>query len=604
MNNDSLPPGIQDELAAWEAAGLKRELTPPKGIDFTTNDYLGLSRDSRIQDAALQAIREFGPGAPASRLLRGHLPPHETAEKKAAEWCNAEAALLFQSGWQANQAILSTIPQKGDVLFSDELNHASIIDGCRLSQASISIFSHSNLQELEKQLQNFSSANRRFVVVEHVYSMDGDLAPLEELADLCETYDAWLIVDEAHAAGLYPFFLHPRLFLRMITGGKALGLGGGFVCGPNAVIELLISRARSFVFTTSSSPATAAALSRAIELAQAETERAEAAHRSAQRLRDGLQRLGVETRGTSPIVPIVLGSESRALKVASKLQDSGFDIRAIRPPTVPEGTSRLRIVCHADNLAEDIDRLCQTLAPLAQNIELPKTVENSERSLLVCGTDTDVGKTIVSALLVRATQSQCLNVRYFKPVQTGDDSDTQTVSQLAEISQSELISPVVQLRLPASVDQAAEAERVSVTVDQVFLRMKKVFGANPGHHWIVETAGGLLVPFNRMEDQSQLLQRLGAPGVLVARSGLGTLNHTLLSLEAARARGLEIYALFLVGEKHPPNFKTLKDRLGTLPIFQLPLFREGPTTAHLDAWLENNSLEFLFHDNRLAKARL
>ncbi|MDP7559587.1 MAG: aminotransferase class I/II-fold pyridoxal phosphate-dependent enzyme, partial [Planctomycetota bacterium] len=123
MNNDSLPPGIQDELAAWEAAGLKRELTPPKGIDFTTNDYLGLSRDSRIQDAALQAIREFGPGAPASRLLRGHLPPHETAEKKAAEWCNAEAALLFQSGWQANQAILSTIPQKGDVLFSDELNH-------------------------------------------------------------------------------------------------------------------------------------------------------------------------------------------------------------------------------------------------------------------------------------------------------------------------------------------------------------------------------------------------------------------------------------------------------------------------------------------------
>ena len=142
------------------------------------------------------------------------------------------------------------------------------------------------------------------------------------------------------------------------------------------MIEFLISRARSFVFTTSSSPATAAALSRAIELAQAETERAEAAHRSAQRLRDGLQRLGVETRGTSPIVPIVLGSESRALKVASKLQDSGFDIRAIRPPTVPEGTSRLRIVCHADNLAEDIDRLCQTLAPLAQNIELPKTVEN------------------------------------------------------------------------------------------------------------------------------------------------------------------------------------------------------------------------------------
>ncbi|MDP6940810.1 MAG: dethiobiotin synthase [Planctomycetota bacterium] len=601
---EKLPHEIQGELASWEAAGLKRVMEPPKGIDFTTNDYLGLSGDSRIRDAAAQALSKFGPGAPASRLLRGHLPPHENAEKKAADWCGDESALLFSSGWQANQAILSSFAQKGDIVFSDELNHASLIDGCRISDASVRVFLHNNLQDLERQLSTSTCARRRFVVVEHVYSMDGDLAPLEELASLCELHDAWLIVDEAHAAGLYPFFQHDRLFLRMITGGKALGLGGGFVCGSKTAIDLLINRGRSFVFTTASSPVTASALSKAIELVQAEPERAEAAHRAAKKLRDGLSEQGIETRGSSPIVPVVLRSESRALKVAQTLQNAGFDIRAIRPPTVPAGTSRLRIVCHANHKDSDIENLCSILAPLAQGVDNSKPEPVTERRLVVCGTDTDVGKTVVSALLVRAAQNSCPSVRYFKPVQTGEDSDTQSVSELAELPEAELVSPVVQLRLPASVDQAAEAERVSVTVEQVHLRMKKTFGAYPNHHWIVETAGGLLVPFNRMEDQSQLLQRLNAPGVLVARSGLGTLNHTLLSLEAARSRGIEIRALFLVGEEHSANFNTLNNRLGTLPIFQLPHFVGGPSTARLDSWLENNSLEFLFHDNRLAEARL
>lgn len=584
---------LRADAEAWAAAGLRRELHKPEGIDFTTNDYLGLAGDERIAEVIREALAEGSVGLPASRLLRGQSPWHENAEREAAHWMGTETALLFPSGWQANQALLTTFANEDDVLFSDSLNHASLIDGMRLSRAKVAVFPHQDMTALANALATAGGARRRLIVVEDMYSMDGDAAPLSELLELCERFDAYLILDMAHSAGLFEERVpdHPRVLARMFTGGKALGLAGAFVCGSAEVIDTLINRARSFIFTTATPPMLAAGLRRAIQIAKGEEERKVTVLQRAELLRELLAAGGVKVQGNSPIVPVIVGSAERTMLVAAKVRSAGFDVRGVRPPTVPEGTSRLRIVCHADHTVEQIEKLASAVIDAMAEEHRRNSIEVSAPSrvpqpLVVCGTDTDIGKTLVSAILIRAAMRLERAPRYFKPIQTGRDSDTKAVLKLTGLATENAPAPAVQLSLPASVDQAAEKAGVEICVKDVLQATKNVLQGSPQSTWILECAGGLRVPMNAREDQADFLRQLHAPVVLVARSALGTLNHTLLSVEALAARRIPLRAIFVVGQPHPQNIASLKARLGDLPVLEVPQFRELNVET-LDFWIDS-----------------
>lgn len=601
--NPSLFEQLADEAESWRAAGLERELVVEEGVDFTSNDYLGLSRDPRIAAAVTEACATWGAGAPGARLLHGNLPIHRQAEDEAARWMDCEAALLFPSGWQANQALLTTFADRDDVLFCDALNHASLIDGARLSRARVEVYTHNDLDALAQALARHPAARRRVIVAEEVYSMDGDRAPVTALLELCDRFDAYLVLDMAHAAGLYePQGLgSERILARMFTGGKALGLAGAFVCGSRLVIDTLINHARSFVFTTAVPPMLAAALRRAMQIAQAEPERAQTVFAHATLLRSLLQESGIEAPGESPIVPILVGDSGRALAVAEKVRDDGFAVRAIRPPTVAEGSSRLRIVVHATHSEQQVRSLAAAVVAAMQEEKRRAVVESplptpDPRALVVCGTDTDVGKTVVSALLVRAARRARQDPAYLKPIQTGRDSDTETVRALAEMETCSAPDPILWLPLPASVDQAAQNAGQEVQLAEILATTKERLASQHDAFWIVEGAGGLRVPWNARADQADFLQAMRLPAVLVARSGLGTLNHTLLTLEALAVRRIEVRAVFLVGDAHPGNHATLAARLPYLPLFEIPRFKTL-SPEHLDFWLETEPrLLRLFED--------
>jgi 8-amino-7-oxononanoate synthase len=590
--NSPLNDQLRAAATAWQAAGLQRTLSTAQGIDFTTNNYLGLAGDDRVADAIREALAGGEAGLPASRLLGGQSPWHASAEHEAAFWMGTPAALLFPSGWQANQALLTTFADADDVLFSDALNHASLIDGMRLSNAKVVVFPHQDMAALAQALAGAGGARRRLIVVEDLYSMDGDAAPLAELLQLCEDFDAYLILDMAHSAGLFEERVpnHARLLARMFTGGKALGLAGAFVCGSREVIDTLINHARSFVFTTATPPMLAAGLRRAIQIAMGEEERKSTVLSRAELLRTLLIAGGVAVQGDAPIVPVIVGDSQRTMLVAAKIQQAGFDVRGVRPPTVPEGTARLRVVCHANHTVEQIQDLAAAIISAMAEEQRRNRIEviappTTPQPLVVCGTDTDIGKTLVAALLVRAAMRLKHPVHYFKPLQTGRDSDTATVLQLTELAPENAPAPAVQLPLPASVDQAAAQAGVVVQVQQLLEATRKTLQSVAHATWVLECAGGLRVPLNAHEDQADFLRLLHAPVVLVARSGLGTLNHTLLAVEALAARRIPLRAIFVVGPPHAPNIASLQARLGTLPLLEVPTFREL-TVETLDFWLD------------------
>lgn len=591
---------IQHELETIEAAGQTRRLFLPQGRDFTSSDYLGLSRHPEVIGAALEATQTYGAGAPGSRLLGGHYPVHAQVEQQVANWCGCEAALLFTSGWQANAALLGALIRPGDRVLSDALNHASLIDACRLTKAITSIFPHLDLSTLEAELQARPHPQTTFIITESIYSMDGDAAPLAAYIELAEKYDAYIIVDEAHAVGLYGpegqgclgrLPSSPRILARTLTAGKSMGVSGAMVVAEQLVIDAIINRGRNFLYTTAIAPGIAGAIGKSVELIQTHPELRALAFERANQLRTELKRRLGDTcpvLGESPIVPIILGSEARAMAVAETLQNSGFEVRAVRPPTVPVGTSRIRVVCHANHSEEDILALAQALEA-AMRLHPSKATAAPSRAVprtawVVLGTDTDVGKTAVSALLTQYFLRQG-PTRYLKPVQTGSDSDTQTVQVLTALSDNHMHSPIVSLDLPASVDQAADAEGVTVQVKTVATQVQALLEAHTTESWVIETAGGLLVPFNEAEDQSQLVQALHLPTVLVARSGLGTLNHTLLTLEAASRRRIQVIGVLLVGPPHEANLKTLRGRHPHLPFVHIPHLSplDQTTLAH---WLD------------------
>jgi len=377
---DRLDARVRATLASIRDANLERVLRPPSGVDLSSNDYLQLSTDPRLKQAMAEAVLRDGVGSTGSRLLRGHHATFADVERQFAAFKGAERALYFSSGYLANLAVLTTFAEKGDVVFSDERNHASLIDACRLSRAERVVFPHNDVDAIHVRLKPDATIGHSFIVTESLFSMDGDVAPLRRYAEICSRTGATLVVDEAHAVGVYgergsglieQLGLDPNACLSINTAGKALGVAGAFVAGPAWAIEFLIQRARPFIFSTAPPPAVAAALITSLDVIRSEPERrARLANRVA-RLHDALEQHGlVFPCQRSHILPILLGDNNRALAAADALQAEGFDVRAVRPPSVPEGTARLRISINVGLDDQTIDRFAVALVGVFKRVLL------------------------------------------------------------------------------------------------------------------------------------------------------------------------------------------------------------------------------------------
>ena len=355
-------------LEALARDSLLRELEPlesPQGVEvrvggrtlvnFSANDYLGLASDPALVQAVRGAVELYGVGSGASRLVVGDSTAHRALEAELADFEGTEAAVLFNAGWAANVGVLSSLLGPEDVVFSDALNHASIIDGCRLSKARVVIYPHRDVEALAK-LMEAHPGRRRLLVTDSVFSMDGDVAPLEELVALAGRHGVAVMVDEAHATGVLgsrgaglveALGLGDRVELRMGTLGKALGAFGAYVACSRPVADFLVNRARSLVFSTSLPPALCAAASAALRRVREDASLRERLWRNIRFFADGLNRLGFAATPASAIFPVELGAAERALSAASFLRERGLLVKAIRPPTVPVGTSRLRFALSA-----------------------------------------------------------------------------------------------------------------------------------------------------------------------------------------------------------------------------------------------------------------
>ena len=334
-------------------------------LNLSSNNYLGLANHPALKEAAIEALDRYGCGSGASRLISGNMTAHEELEQRIARFKGTEAALVFNSGYQANVGIIATLVEKGDVVLSDELNHASIIDGCRLSRAAVSVYRHCDLDHLEGALKSAPAAARKLIVTESIFSMDGDVAPLREMVELAERHGAMVMVDEAHATGVRgpngagvvaETGLGDRVLVQMGTLGKALGAFGAYVAGGGKLKELLINRARSFIFTTSLPPVVLAMAGAAVGLVEKEPARQCALRRNTEQLRGGLGKLGYTVGGSTQIIPVMVGEERPCMELAARLLESGFYVQGIRPPTVPPGTSRLRVTTMATHTTKQMEQ--------------------------------------------------------------------------------------------------------------------------------------------------------------------------------------------------------------------------------------------------------
>lgn len=346
---------------SFDANGPTGVLNGQTVVSFASNDYLGLTSHPAVKAAAQDAIGRWGTGSGASRLVVGSRPIHHDLELNLARWRGTESAVLFPTGFAANLGLLATLGSRGVVVHSDELNHASIIDGCRMARsngAEVLTYPHLDLETLAANMESHSDA-RQVVVTDSVFSMDGDVAPITQLAELCARYSSLLILDEAHAVlePIPPPQLSGTTIVQVGTLSKTLGALGGFVAGPAAVIDLLVNRARTYIFTTAPSPADSAAALAAIGV----LESAEGAALR-ERLRSSVDR--IRPNHPSPIIPIVLGDEAAALRASQQLLERGLLVPAIRPPTVPVGSSRLRVALSAAHTDEQIEALLEGLYAL------------------------------------------------------------------------------------------------------------------------------------------------------------------------------------------------------------------------------------------------
>lgn len=402
MTSVSMPPEAQDDYSAaldvlrtegrfrqcrWiEPLGdgsMAVQLDGRRVINFSSNDYLGLSQDSRLKDAAIDAILRYGTGSAAARLISGTNSVALALEQAVATFKHTEAALVFNSGYQANVAILQAILDAGDWVFCDKLNHASLVDGCLLSGARWTRYRHLDLTHLESKLQKAPPQARKWIVTDTVFSMDGDYPDLKALVGLAERYHARILVDEAHATGIYgdthrsglceAMGVGHRVTLQMGTFSKALGGSGAYVAGSQVLIDTLINKARGFIYSTAQSPPVLAAALRAIQLVQEDPEPTKRLWNNIASFETAIQQRELDSwiprPLKSPIIPVLIGESEDTITLSQALLEKGYYVQGIRPPTVPPGTARLRIALSARHTTAEIEALVQTLAQLRDRFQ-------------------------------------------------------------------------------------------------------------------------------------------------------------------------------------------------------------------------------------------
>lgn len=380
MNSGITQKRIERELDSLREQSQFRTLEMPAGINLCSNDYLGLAIDPRLKQAVMEAVaRSSAVGSTGSRLLSGNSRAWEELESAFADFAGTGAALYFGSGYAANIGLLSSLLKPGDVVFSDALNHASLIDGIRLSGAKKVIYPHRDLRFLEKALREHAGlAGSKVIVTESLFSMEGDIAPLAELLDLARKYCAELVIDEAHATGVCgphgrgiaaELGIERQMLAIVHTCGKALASAGAFVCGGQTLKNYLVNRARTFIFSTAMPPYLAGQIQAALNLAREADGDRNRLREIATALRRGLAAAGMNCGASAAhIVPLILGTNEMAVYVASELQRGGFAVKAIRPPTVPPGTARIRISLTSKITMEDVRRLVAATSAACQSL--------------------------------------------------------------------------------------------------------------------------------------------------------------------------------------------------------------------------------------------
>ncbi len=382
---------LQESLREIERQGLCRNLRLTEGpqsreitmngqkvLNFCSNNYLGLADHPQLRLAAIRAIEAEGVGSGASRLVCGHMRAHQKLEARLAGFKGTPSALVFSTGYMANVGILASICERGDIIFSDRLNHASIVDGSLLSQAVFKRYPHKDMATLEEWLKSAGGFRRRLIVTDSVFSMDGDIAPLDQIVELAQRYDAMVMVDEAHAFGVLGqhgkgavehFHLEGKVDIQMGTLSKAAGVFGAYCCGSSELIQFLVNRARSFIYTTAMPPAIAAAATAAIDLLEREPQRRENLWKNSVYVRTELQRMGFSTlESQTPIIPLIVKDSQKAVEFSQRLLESGIFVQAIRPPTVPNNTARLRVTVMATHTKEDLDCLLGAIRTVGKHL--------------------------------------------------------------------------------------------------------------------------------------------------------------------------------------------------------------------------------------------
>ncbi len=376
---DTVMAFVDQELEALREKGLFRTLRELQGpqqarsvfdgrevINLSSNNYLGLTTHPRLVEAAIRATEQYGAGSGSVRTIAGTMTLHEELEEKLAAFKHTEAALVFQSGFTCNSGIIPVLVEQGDAILSDELNHASIIDGIRLTRAERKIWAHADLDALETALQETQAARRRLIITDGVFSMDGDVANLPGIVDLAERYGAMVYVDDAHASGVFGrngrgtidhFNLHGRVHVQVGTLSKAIGSLGGYVASTHGLRDLLIQRGRPFLFSTSHPPSVTAACIAALDVLQEEPQLIDRLWDNTRYFKEGLQRLGLNIGASeSPITPVIAGEGRKATRLSDRLFEEGVFAQAIGYPTVPDAKSRVRTIVTATHTRTDLDQ--------------------------------------------------------------------------------------------------------------------------------------------------------------------------------------------------------------------------------------------------------
>jgi len=378
---------ITDELIKIKESGLYRNLTAVENaqdthiviegktyLSFCSNNYLGLANHPSVVAAVKDAVELYGWGAGASRLVSGNMTLHKTLENEISKFKKKDAAIVFPTGYMANLGVITSLVSNGDLVICDKLNHASIIDGCRLSGADFRIYAHCNMEKLENILRKSTKYKCKLIITDSVFSMDGDLAPLPDLVKIAAKYNAMLMVDEAHGTGVFGgngrgvvehYNLSNEVYVVMGTLSKAIGSLGGYVSGDSDLISYLRNKARTFMYTTALPPAVCAASIAGIKLIQEDPSMRVSLWNNVRFIKDKLNSLNINTISSeSQIIPILIGDAKKAVKVSKLLYENGILIPAIRPPTVPANSSRLRMTVMSSHTKQDLERLSQTLSDI------------------------------------------------------------------------------------------------------------------------------------------------------------------------------------------------------------------------------------------------